>query len=80
MPETPKIHPGQIYEPCDPRERSRLRVQHYKPGDNRALVTNSAGKRPRWILVKALHASGTTAQGKPRKTGYRLVQEAQSDA
>lgn len=76
MPEQITVESGQIYESCDPRERIRLRVHWYKPGEARALVTDAVGKRPRWILVTALHASGTTKQGKPRRTGYRLVQEA----
>lgn len=69
------IRPGQIYEPCDPRERSRLRVQQYIPGAERAYVTDVNGKRPRLILVKSLHVDATTRTGKPRRTGYRLIQD-----
>lgn len=32
--------------------------------------------RPRVIEVSQLHASGTTRDGSPRRTGYRLVEEA----
>lgn len=71
------IRLGQIYESCDPRESVRLRIKNYTPGDARAYVTDINGKRPRSILVKYLHKDGTTQQGTARRTGYRLVQDAE---
>lgn len=70
------IKPGQVYESCDPRGGFAIRIVAYTPGSNRAdVVDHLTGKYPRSILVTALHATGTTKTGAPRRTGYRLVQE-----
>lgn len=75
-----KIRPGQVYESCDPRGGFSIRVLAYTSGTNRADVVDAmTGKYPRSILASSLHASGTTAQGKPRRTGYRLVQDVEAD-
>lgn len=67
------IQPGQIYRHCDPREQIRIRITAYTPGDARAHVVDAVtGKRFRQILVTALHASPTTRDGKPRRSGYAL--------
>lgn len=72
-----RIRPGQVYASCDPRGGFAIRVVEYTLGSNRADVVDAmTGKYPRSILVSSLHASGITANGKPRRTGYRLVQEA----
>lgn len=74
-----RVKPGQIYESCDPRGGFAIRVVEYMPGSNRADVVDAmTGKYPRSILVSSLHASGTTRNGKPRRTGYRLIQDAAS--
>lgn len=70
-----QIQPGQTYRSADPRELIRIRIKTYTPGENRALVVDAAtGKRPRPMLVTALHTSPTTQSGKPRRSGYVLEQ------
>jgi hypothetical protein len=72
---THRIEPGQTYRYCDPRENIRIRIESYRPGDARAHVVDAVtGKRPRQILVTALHESATTRDGKPRRAGYALEQ------
>ncbi|MFE3123701.1 hypothetical protein ACFXHD_09800 [Streptomyces hydrogenans] len=67
------IRPGQTYRSADPRELIRIRIKTYAPGENRALVVDAVtGKRPRPILITALHATATTKTGQPRRTGYVL--------
>lgn len=74
------IRPGQVYTDCDPRSSITIRIADYTPGTNRAgAVDASTGKRYRQILVRSLHASATTRDGKPRRTGYRLVRDADGD-
>ncbi|MFI0929680.1 hypothetical protein ACH4TP_38015 [Streptomyces sp. NPDC021012] len=71
------IQPGQTYRSADPRDSIRIRIKSYTPGENRALVVDaSTGKRPRPMLVNALHDSATTQAGKPRRSGYVLEQPA----
>jgi hypothetical protein len=70
-----QIQPGQTYRSADPRDSIRIRIKTYTPGENRALVVDaSTGKRPRPMLVAALHTSPTTQAGKPRRSGYVLEQ------
>lgn len=65
------IQPGQVFRACDPRDSIRIRIVRYEPGWNRADVVDAVtGKRPRSIVATALHASATTRDGKPRRTGY----------
>ncbi|MFE1950002.1 hypothetical protein ACFW9D_05970 [Streptomyces sp. NPDC059524] len=67
------IETGQTYRHCDPRESIRIRIESYRPGDNRAFVVDAVtGKRPRWVLTNALHDSDTTKTGARRRTGYAL--------
>ncbi|MFJ4808528.1 hypothetical protein [Streptomyces longwoodensis] len=69
------IQPGQIYRHCDPRESIRIRIVSYRHGDARAHVVDAVtGKRYRQILVTYLHASATTRDGRPRRSGYALEQ------
>ncbi|WP_137991231.1 hypothetical protein [Streptomyces vilmorinianum] len=69
------IQSGQTYRSADPRELIRIRIKSYAPGENRALVVDAAtGKRPRPMLVTALHDSPITQAGKPRRSGYVLEQ------
>lgn len=72
---THRIEPGQTYRRYNRREHSitRIRVDHLAPGGSRAWVVDAhTGKRGRWILAAALHASPTTGTGRPRRTGYAL--------
>lgn len=69
------IQPGQIYRSCDPRGGFSIRIAAYTPDSNRVDVVDAlTGKYPRSILATALHASPTTRDGKPRRTGYALEQ------
>lgn len=70
------IKKGQIYKSCDPRGGPSIRVVMYTPGHQRANVVDAIdGKHYRSVLASSLHATGITKQGKPRRTGYRLVQD-----
>ncbi|MEV8324581.1 hypothetical protein [Kitasatospora sp. NPDC056731] len=70
------IKPGQIYTDCDPRSSITIRIVDYTPGDARAQVVDATtGKRQRQILVHTFHVSAVTKAGKPRRTGYALVQD-----
>ncbi|MFF8412868.1 hypothetical protein [Streptomyces omiyaensis] len=74
------IRPGQTYRSADPRDSIRIRIKSYAPGENRALVVDAVtGKRPRPMLVNALHATATTKAGKPRRTGY-ILEATETDA
>ncbi|MFD7016076.1 hypothetical protein [Streptomyces sp. NPDC059928] len=67
------IEPGSTYHSCDPRGGLPIRIDAYTPGHDHAYVVDAiTGKRPRWILVTALHDSPLTRDGKPRRTGYAL--------
>lgn len=65
------VEPGQTYRSCDPRGGARIRVISVY-GNRAEVVDAHTGKQPRSILLNALHASGRTANGTPRRTGYRL--------
>jgi hypothetical protein len=83
---TPRVERGQEYERHDPRDNStttRIRVvgepvttpgQH-KFGKVDVVTINADGRelRRRAIEVTSLHPTGTTRDGQPRRTGYRLV-------
>lgn len=71
------ITTGQVYEACHPLdEKRRIRILRYTPGDHSAQVVDAVtGKRQRGIFVRSLHDSATTRDGRPRRTGYALVQE-----
>jgi hypothetical protein len=67
------IQPGQTYRSADPRGGPRIRIERYTPGHDRAWIVDAQdGKRGRWILVRSLHDSPTTRDGKPRRTGHVL--------
>jgi hypothetical protein len=67
-----QIRERQVYEPCDRRGGSRIRIDSYVPYSNRATVSDAAtGKRFRQLRVTALHGPDYTG-----RSGYRLVQDA----
>ncbi len=86
------IRPGQIYESCQPvrsepgERRIRIKVvgepvsTHGLYGYGKVMVAtlteDGREVRPRAIEWTQLHESGTTNAGQPRRTGYRLVEEA----
>jgi hypothetical protein len=78
------IRPGQEYESSKPLDDTRIRVVGTPVpgplgGRRVAIVTLTADGReirPRMIDVRHLHPTGLTASGKPRKTGWRLVRNA----
>ncbi|WP_405699091.1 hypothetical protein OG209_05220 [Streptomyces sp. NBC_01383] len=69
------IQPEQTYRSADPRDTHRepIRITAYTPGHARAHIVDArSGKKFRQILVSSLHATATTRDGKPRRTGYVL--------
>lgn len=81
------IRPGQEYESCHPLDDIRIRVvgePNTIPGvwgfgkvDVATLTESGREVRRRSIAMTELHPTGTTASGVPRKTGYRLVRDAE---
>ncbi|MEV7013339.1 hypothetical protein [Streptosporangium sp. NPDC051022] len=82
------VSPGQIYESCHPLDEGRrIRVLgepgrfHGVYGYGKVTVEtiddNGRGVRRRAIEVSQLHDSGTTRTGQARRTGYRLVEDAE---
>lgn len=68
------IEAGQTYRSCDPRGGPSIRIVEIHP--NSATVVDAVtGKRPRSILLAALHDTATTKTGQPRRTGYALEQQ-----
>ncbi|WP_147409098.1 hypothetical protein [Kitasatospora xanthocidica] len=65
----------QVYEACHPLDEQR-RIRILAVTGNRAEVeTLGPGPaRKRDILLNSLHPTATTANGQPRRTGYRLVE------
>ena len=70
-----EVRPGQVYEGCDPRDSIRIRVVSVA-ADSADVVDAVTGKRPRSVLLRSLHDSGTRPDGKRRRTGYRLLRDA----
>lgn len=80
------IRPGQVYETCQPvyghadgDEYVRIKVMQAPVGLKVTVATlTTEGRLIRWrsINTSQLHESGTTKAGAPRRTGYRLVQDA----
>lgn len=89
MPETPTVRPGQIWADNDWRSEGRtLRVERID-GDRVLcrILTNSDDQQWRldnsaWRAQDRRGKTVSIALGRmrPTSTGYRLVQEAQSDA
>ena len=84
-----RIKAGQIYESCQPTfvvdgepVHTRIRIvgapDWTRTGKTTVATLTEDGRalRPRSLETSQLHASGTTRTGAPRRTGYRLVQEA----
>ena len=80
------IQPGQEYESCLPtyygsagEEHTRIRIIG-EPGPGKvsvATLTKSGRElRRRPLSIRQLHATGLAATGQPRRTGYRLVRNA----
>lgn len=65
------VQPGQIYRSCDPRGGPIVRIVEVH-ANGAQVVDAQDGKRPRRILLNALHDSPTTKTGRPRRTGYAL--------
>lgn len=77
------IRPGQVYESVHgPHLRIRVTSGPVEKlcsrGKAQIVTLTDDGRevRPRWIETSQLHESGTTKAGAPRRTGYRLVQDA----
>jgi hypothetical protein len=78
MAEIPDVRPGQVYESCHPLDEGRRIRVISEPWGGRVDVETVGGRgaRRRSVLTAHLHASATTADDKPRRTGYRLVTDA----
>lgn len=77
------IEAGQEYAPCAnrPDDQPRIRVAatpdpDWHKADIVTVRPDGTTSNPRRIEVSQLHPTGTTRDGNPRKTGYRLVQHA----
>lgn len=71
-----EVRPGQVYESCRPQGGIHTRIRIVSVGGNRADVVDAGtGRRPRSVLITALHPSGETSTGRPRRWDYRLVEE-----
>ncbi|MEU3569597.1 hypothetical protein AB0E96_14385 [Kitasatospora sp. NPDC036755] len=70
-----QVTEGQVYEACHPLDEQR-RIRVLAITGNRAEVeTLGPGPaRRRHVLLNSLHPTATTANGQPRRTGYRLVE------
>lgn len=66
------VEPGQIYRSCNPLDEGRM-IRIILIREGRAWVeSHGATPRPRWMSLAPLHATATTRDGKPRRTGYAL--------
>lgn len=81
------VRPGQVFVPCvtyawDPPSTF---IVEAVAGDRVSVVIPFGGGRHhpngrhRSVALKSLHATGTTAQGRERRTGWRLHTEAPSN-
>jgi hypothetical protein len=85
---TPRVQPGQEYERHDPHDNTTTRIRVvgepvttpglYGFGKVDVVTINADGRelRRRAIEVTSLHPTGTARDGQPRRTGYRLVRNA----
>lgn len=83
---THRIEPRQEYVTCDPRDNIRIRITGWPVTMNGlhsygkvqivTIAADGGETRSRAIAVSSLHPTGLTRDGKPRKTGYRLVRNA----
>lgn len=66
-----RIEIDQIYRSADPRDRIRIRILRWQPGQAHAWVCDAdTGKRSRWVLTRNIHLSTHTKTGAQRRTGY----------
>ncbi|MFJ4668967.1 hypothetical protein [Kitasatospora purpeofusca] len=73
-----QVTPGQTYEACHPGDGKR-RIRIITVHGNRAEVDtiDRGPARRRSVLLNNLHPAGTTATGRIRRTGYRLLDPAE---
>lgn len=71
------VVPGQIYRRADDPDQRwvRIRVVSIHHPSGRAHVEDEHGGYPRSVRLSSLHADPTTRTGRPRRTGYVLVEE-----
>ncbi|MFJ6136558.1 hypothetical protein [Kitasatospora sp. NPDC092286] len=73
----PQPAPGQEYISCHPLDEGR-RIRIIALAGGRAeVITLDGPPRRRDILLGVLHPTATTAHGRPRRTGYRLLEPAE---
>ena len=72
-----EVQPKQTYAPC--KDGGRPFVVLRVTDDLVEVWDPSGGVRglgsSRWVAARNLHASGTTRQGRRRRTGYRLLSQ-----
>ncbi|MCX5197199.1 hypothetical protein OOK31_25430 [Streptomyces sp. NBC_00249] len=68
------IQPGQIYRAATPLDGGRRILIASRPASHDYVWVCDAVTRlrPRTISLRSLHASPTTRDGQPRRTGYIL--------
>ncbi|MFC8447741.1 hypothetical protein [Kitasatospora sp. NPDC057223] len=71
---TGPVTAGQVYEACHPGDGER-RIRIVSVYGNRAEIETlgPGAARRREVLLHTLHPAGTTAAGRPRRSGYRLL-------
>jgi hypothetical protein len=70
------IESGQVYRSLRPRDDGfRIRVTEVGVHSVRAVDASNGRPLLDRVLASSLHASAMTAAGKPRRTGYVLVQD-----
>lgn len=82
-----RVRPGQVYVPCQVYNWAPLStfvVEQVNDAQAYVVIPFGGGRhhangRHRWVSLKSLHPTGTTAQGRDRKTGWRLHTDAPTD-
>lgn len=70
-----EVRRGQTYVPCGGEQRHKPFIVEAVIGDKAKVWDPTGGQRMggfRWVALRNLHATGETATGKPRRTGWRL--------
>lgn len=78
------VQSGQVYVPCQIYNwapLSILIIERATDAQAYVVIPFGGGRhhpngRHRWVSLKSLHLTGTTTQGRERKTGYRLHTQA----
>lgn len=70
------IQPGQTYRSLKPRDKGwRIRIVDVGATSARAVEAANGRALLNRIMLRSLHATATTRDGKPRRTGYVLEEK-----